>query len=165
MATNDQYSGPGANEMFCSFCGKTRSQVSKLIAGPGGVYICDECVHACSEMIDEVENAGIEEVILDLTRRGDLTVLLVEIDVGTGVHAVTGPDLVVVAPPVPVPVGDVPAELGVPAPSDDSGDVIGELPVGQHRPALGVGETGQFSTSEGSRAAGVPEGSSGSRRR
>jgi len=42
-------------EMCCSFCGKTRSQVSKLIQGPGGVYICDECVHACADMIDEVE--------------------------------------------------------------------------------------------------------------
>ena len=46
MATNDFGDGFGV-EMRCSFCGKTRSQVSKLIAGPGGVYICDECVHAC----------------------------------------------------------------------------------------------------------------------
>ena len=43
------------DEMRCSFCGKTRSQVSKLIQGPGGVYICDECVHACADMIDEAE--------------------------------------------------------------------------------------------------------------
>jgi len=42
-------------EMCCSFCGKTRSQVSKLIQGPGGVYICDECVHACADMIGEAE--------------------------------------------------------------------------------------------------------------
>jgi len=41
--------------MCCSFCGKTRSQVSKLIQGPGGVYICDECVHACADMIGEAE--------------------------------------------------------------------------------------------------------------
>ncbi|MBM6774018.1 ATP-dependent Clp protease ATP-binding subunit ClpX [Olsenella profusa] len=59
MPNNDQLGGPGApGEMYCSFCGKTRSQVSKLIAGPGGVYICDECVHACSEMIDEVDHAA-----------------------------------------------------------------------------------------------------------
>ena len=50
MPTNDTDSF--GSEMCCSFCGKTRSQVSKLIAGPGGVYICDECVHACSDMID-----------------------------------------------------------------------------------------------------------------
>ena len=47
MSTNDTDSF--GSEMCCSFCGKTRSQVSKLIAGPGGVYICDECVHACSD--------------------------------------------------------------------------------------------------------------------
>ena len=37
----------------CSFCGKTQNQVRKLIAGPNGVYICDECVDVCSEIIDE----------------------------------------------------------------------------------------------------------------
>jgi ATP-dependent Clp protease ATP-binding subunit ClpX len=39
--------------MRCSFCGKSRDQVLKLIQGPGGVYICDECVAACSDIIDE----------------------------------------------------------------------------------------------------------------
>ena len=39
-------------DMFCSFCGKSRSQVSKLIAGPDGVCICDECVDMCRDMID-----------------------------------------------------------------------------------------------------------------
>ena len=37
----------------CSFCGRTENQVSKLIAGPEGVYICDECVAICSDIIDE----------------------------------------------------------------------------------------------------------------
>jgi hypothetical protein len=37
----------------CSFCGKAQSRVGKLIAGPGGVYICDECVDLCNEIIDE----------------------------------------------------------------------------------------------------------------
>ncbi len=55
MPTNDTDSF--GTEMCCSFCGKTRSQVSKLIAGPGGVYICDECVHACSDMIDGADLA------------------------------------------------------------------------------------------------------------
>jgi ATP-dependent Clp protease ATP-binding subunit ClpX len=35
----------------CSFCGKSQEQVRQLIAGPGGVYICDECVDLCSEII------------------------------------------------------------------------------------------------------------------
>ena len=37
----------------CSFCGRTEKQVSKLIAGPEGVYICDECVAICADIIDE----------------------------------------------------------------------------------------------------------------
>ena len=37
----------------CSFCGKTRAQVRKLIAGPNGTYICDQCVEICSEIIEE----------------------------------------------------------------------------------------------------------------
>ncbi len=37
----------------CSFCGKTQSQVRRLIAGPNGAYICDECVDICAEIVDE----------------------------------------------------------------------------------------------------------------
>lgn len=37
----------------CSFCNKTQDQVRKLIAGPAGVYICDECVEICSDIIEE----------------------------------------------------------------------------------------------------------------
>ncbi|MEE1314209.1 MAG: ATP-dependent Clp protease ATP-binding subunit ClpX [Faecalimonas sp.] len=37
----------------CSFCGKTQAQVQKLIAGPNGAYICDECIEVCSEIIEE----------------------------------------------------------------------------------------------------------------
>ena len=37
----------------CSFCGKPEEQVRKLIAGPNGAYICDECIEICSEIIDE----------------------------------------------------------------------------------------------------------------
>ncbi len=37
----------------CSFCGKTEDQVRKMIAGPGGTYICDECVDICHEIIQE----------------------------------------------------------------------------------------------------------------
>ena len=36
----------------CSFCGKSQKQVKKLIAGPG-VYICDECIDLCNEIIEE----------------------------------------------------------------------------------------------------------------
>ncbi len=37
----------------CSFCGKTQDQVSKLIAGPNGAYICDQCIEICNEIIEE----------------------------------------------------------------------------------------------------------------
>ena len=37
----------------CSFCGKKQDQVRKLIAGPEGVYICDECIDICADMIAE----------------------------------------------------------------------------------------------------------------
>jgi ATP-dependent Clp protease ATP-binding subunit ClpX len=42
----------GNEQLLCSFCGKSQRQVKKLIAGPG-VYICDECIDLCNEIIDE----------------------------------------------------------------------------------------------------------------
>ena len=47
------------SHLKCSFCGKSQEQVRKLIAGPG-VYICDECVELCNEILDEelMENAA-----------------------------------------------------------------------------------------------------------
>jgi ATP-dependent Clp protease ATP-binding subunit ClpX len=44
--------GEGGELLKCSFCGKTQRQVKKLIAGPG-VYICDECIELCNEIIEE----------------------------------------------------------------------------------------------------------------
>ncbi len=41
------------DKVRCSFCNKTQDQVRKLIAGPNGAYICDECVDICSEIIEE----------------------------------------------------------------------------------------------------------------
>ena len=43
-------------QYHCSFCGKNQDQVRRLIAGPGAVYICDECVDLCREIIDEEAN-------------------------------------------------------------------------------------------------------------
>jgi ATP-dependent Clp protease ATP-binding subunit ClpX len=49
-----------SSEMLkCSFCGKSQKQVRKLIAGPG-VYICDECIDLCNEIIEEELSAGIK---------------------------------------------------------------------------------------------------------
>jgi ATP-dependent Clp protease ATP-binding subunit ClpX len=47
--------GEGGDLLKCSFCGKSQKQVKKLIAGPG-VYICDECIDLCNEIIEEELN-------------------------------------------------------------------------------------------------------------
>ena len=44
--------GDDRGQMKCSFCGKAQEQVRKLVAGPG-VYICDECIELCNEIIEE----------------------------------------------------------------------------------------------------------------
>jgi ATP-dependent Clp protease ATP-binding subunit ClpX len=51
--------GDGGDLLKCSFCGKSQKQVKKLIAGPG-VYICDECIDLCNEIIEEELNEGTE---------------------------------------------------------------------------------------------------------
>ena len=55
--------GDGGDLLKCSFCGKSQKQVKKLIAGPG-VYICDECIDLCNEIIEE-ELAETSDVGLD----------------------------------------------------------------------------------------------------
>ena len=45
--------GKNDDQVRCSFCNKTQNQVRKLIAGPNGAYICDECVDVCAEIIEE----------------------------------------------------------------------------------------------------------------
>jgi ATP-dependent Clp protease ATP-binding subunit ClpX len=55
--------GDGGDLLKCSFCGKSQKQVKKLIAGPG-VYICDECIDLCNEIIEE-ELADAGDVKLD----------------------------------------------------------------------------------------------------
>lgn len=52
--------GEGGELLKCSFCGKSQKQVKKLIAGPG-VYICDECIDLCNEIIEE-EFSNTEEI-------------------------------------------------------------------------------------------------------
>lgn len=50
----------------CSFCNKPQSQVRKLIAGPNGAYICDECIEVCSEIIEEEFEYDDENAIDDI---------------------------------------------------------------------------------------------------
>jgi len=44
--------GDERDKLKCSFCGKSQEQVRKLVAGPG-VYICDECIELCNEIVEE----------------------------------------------------------------------------------------------------------------
>ena len=50
--------GKGGHNLVCSFCGKTQDEVRKLVAGPG-VYICDECVDLCNDILTEELDEGI----------------------------------------------------------------------------------------------------------
>ncbi|MDQ3894693.1 MAG: ATP-dependent Clp protease ATP-binding subunit ClpX [Actinomycetota bacterium] len=58
-------------QLLCSFCGKSQRQVKKLIAGPG-VYICDECIDLCNEIIDEELTAPAELDLGSLPRPRDI---------------------------------------------------------------------------------------------
>jgi len=51
----------------CTFCGKTQKQVRKLIAGPA-VYICDECIGLCNEILDEEFAEAAEAEFTDLPK-------------------------------------------------------------------------------------------------
>ena len=54
MAGNDRmHDGNGEEPIRCSFCGKTQDQVRKLVKGPDHTYICDECVQACADILEE----------------------------------------------------------------------------------------------------------------
>jgi ATP-dependent Clp protease ATP-binding subunit ClpX len=52
--------GPAKTGLFCSFCGKSQKQVRKLISGPN-VFICDECIHLCNEILVEDESRQARE--------------------------------------------------------------------------------------------------------
>ena len=59
--------GDGADLLKCSFCGKSQKQVKKLIAGPG-VYICDECIELCNEIIEEELAEATEVGLVELPK-------------------------------------------------------------------------------------------------
>ena len=53
MSSNNSKSNGTANLRYCSFCGRTERQVNFLIPSPTGAYICDFCVDACQELIND----------------------------------------------------------------------------------------------------------------
>ena len=68
----------------CSFCNKTQDQVKKMIAGPGGVYICDECVDICADIIEEEyeDNPETEEMEINLLKPVEIKSFLDEYVIG-----------------------------------------------------------------------------------
>jgi ATP-dependent Clp protease ATP-binding subunit ClpX len=69
------------DQLLCSFCGKSQRQVKKLIAGPG-VYICDECIDLCNEIIDEELTAPVAFDLETLPRPQEIYDVLNEYVVG-----------------------------------------------------------------------------------
>ncbi|MGC8487371.1 MAG: ClpX C4-type zinc finger protein, partial [Clostridia bacterium] len=69
-------------QLKCSFCGKYQDQVKRLIAGPGGVYICDECVELCSEIIEEELNDDVEFDLKDIPKPQEIKAILDQYVVG-----------------------------------------------------------------------------------
>jgi ATP-dependent Clp protease ATP-binding subunit ClpX len=73
--------GDGGDLLKCSFCGKSQKQVKKLIAGPG-VYICDECIDLCNEIIEEELSESPELKLEDLPKPKDIYEFLNDYIVG-----------------------------------------------------------------------------------
>jgi ATP-dependent Clp protease ATP-binding subunit ClpX len=73
--------GDGGELLKCSFCGKSQKQVKKLIAGPG-VYICDECIDLCNEIIEEEFSESTEVSFGDLPKPREIYEFLNDYVVG-----------------------------------------------------------------------------------
>jgi len=73
--------GEDKGQLKCSFCGKMQEQVKKLVAGPG-VYICDECIELCNEIIEEELGDEVAVEIKDLPKPKDINRILDEYVIG-----------------------------------------------------------------------------------
>ncbi|MFV2145877.1 ATP-dependent Clp protease ATP-binding subunit ClpX [Isoptericola sp. G70] len=73
--------GDGADLLKCSFCGKSQKQVKKLIAGPG-VYICDECIDLCNEIIEEELGEATEVGMTELPKPREIFSFLEQYVIG-----------------------------------------------------------------------------------
>ncbi|OCA81736.1 ATP-dependent protease ATP-binding subunit ClpX [Pradoshia sp. D12] len=68
-------------QLKCSFCGKTQEQVRKLVAGPG-VYICDECIELCTEIVEEELGTEEEVELKDIPKPMEILEILDEYVIG-----------------------------------------------------------------------------------
>lgn len=68
-------------QLKCSFCGKVQEQVKRLVAGPG-VYICDECIELCNEIIEDEFSEELELELKDLPKPREIKTFLDEYVIG-----------------------------------------------------------------------------------
>lgn len=73
--------GDDKNQLKCSFCGKLQEQVKKLVAGPG-VYICDECIELCNEIIEEELGEEIDVDVKDVLKPKEIKEILDQYVIG-----------------------------------------------------------------------------------
>lgn len=73
--------GDDKSQLKCSFCGKLQEQVKKLVAGPG-VYICDECIELCNEIIEEELNEELDIDLHDIPKPRDIKAILDQYVIG-----------------------------------------------------------------------------------
>jgi len=73
--------GDDKGQLKCSFCGKLQEQVKKLVAGPG-VYICDECIELCNEIIEEELSGDIDIELRDVPKPKEIKDILDQYVIG-----------------------------------------------------------------------------------
>ena len=73
--------GDEKGQLKCSFCGKSQEQVKKLVAGPG-VYICDECIELCNEIIEEELNDDLEFTLQNIPKPKEIKDILDQYVIG-----------------------------------------------------------------------------------
>ena len=73
--------GDDRGQLKCSFCGKLQEQVKKLVAGPG-VYICDECIELCNEIIEEELSEDVELELRDIPKPKEIRSILDQYVIG-----------------------------------------------------------------------------------
>jgi len=81
MSGNNQGKGDDTKLLYCSFCGKSQHEVRKLIAGPS-VFICDECVELCNDIIREEMQEGVGEAASKLPKPREINEILDQYVIG-----------------------------------------------------------------------------------
>ncbi len=76
-----KFTGEDKGQLKCSFCGKFQDQVKRLVAGPG-VYICDECIELCNEIIEEELNEDVDFELKDIPKPQEIKTILDQYVVG-----------------------------------------------------------------------------------